>query len=311
MTRPIVIDADPGQDDAVAILMALAAPELEVLAITTVAGNVPQPLVTNNALALVELAGTETPVYQGCVRPMLREQYTAEYVHGPTGIDGADLPAPSSTAVAAHAVDYLIQVCLEREDVTLVPVGPLTNIAMAIIKEPTIVPRIRHILWMGGGFFEGGNTTPAAEFNAYVDPHAAQVVMSSGAPLTIFPLDVTHQALIMPEHLERFRALGTRAGDSVAGMLEFYERFDLDKYGLPGGPLHDPCTIAYLLDPGLFTGKEVHVEVETGSEKTIGMTVMDWWGVTAEPPNATVMHSVDGERFMDRVIAEISRYPLG
>jgi len=310
MTRAIVIDADPGQDDAVAILMALASPEIDVLAVTTVAGNVPQPLVTNNALALVELAGTETPVYQGCVRPMLRDLYTAEYVHGPTGIDGADLPPPVSKAGDAHAVDYLIQVCLERDGVTLVPVGPLTNIAMAIVKEPTIVPRIREIVWMGGGFFEGGNTTPAAEFNAYVDPHAAQVVMSCDAPLTIFPLDVTHQALIMPDHLERFRALGTRAGDSVAGMLDFYERFDLAKYGTAGAPLHDPCTIAYLLDPGLFEGKKVHVEVETGSETTIGMTVMDWWEVTGQEANATVMCRVDGERFMDRVIAEISRFPL-
>lgn len=310
MARPIVIDSDPGQDDAVAILMALAAPEIEVLAITTVAGNVPQPLVTNNALALVELAGTGTPVYQGCVRPMLRELFTAEYVHGPTGIDGADLPAPTTVAVPGHGVDYLIEVLLERDDVTLVPVGPLTNIAMAIVKEPSIVPRIREILWMGGGFFEGGNTTPAAEFNAYVDPHAAQVVMSCGAPLTMFPLDVTHQALILPEHLDRLRALGTDAGDCVAGMLDFYERFDLAKYGMAGGPLHDPCPIAYLLDPGLFEGKEVHIEVETGSETTIGMTVMDWWGMTDEPANATVMRNVDGERFMDRVITEIARYPL-
>ncbi len=282
--------------------MALATPELDVVGITTVAGNVPQPQVTQNALAIVELAGAETPVFAGSRRPILRPLYTAEYVHGPTGIDGAEFPAPRRPASPQHAVDFIIEACTTRDDVSLVAIGPLTNVALAVVTEPDIAARIAEVVWMGGAFFAGGNTTPAAEFNAYVDPHAAAIVAGAGVPLTIFPLDVTHQALVLPDHLTRIRAIGTPVADAVAGMLAFYERWDVDKYGFPGAPLHDPCTIAYLLRPGLFGGRQVNVEVETSSETTMGALVVDWWGVTGKPPNAMVMKDVDAGGFMDLVI---------
>jgi len=307
MGLPIILDSDPGQDDAVAILMALASPELDVVALTTVAGNVPQPLVTNNALAMCELAGrTDVPVYQGADAPISRELYTAEYVHGPTGIDGADLPAPETSPADGHAVDAIIEICLEADDpITICPVGPLTNVAIAIAQEPSIVPAIREIALMGGGFFAGGNTTPVAEFNIFVDPDAASIVFNSGVPITMFPLDVTHQALVLPEDLKRFGELGTPAGDAVAGMLDYYEQHDVEKYGMAGAPLHDPCVITYLLDKQLFGGKPCRVDIETESELTMGQTVVDWWGVTGADPNAMVMNSVDRDGFMDLVVERI------
>ncbi len=310
MPRPIIIDTDPGQDDAVAILMALASPELEVVGITTVAGNVPQPLVTENALRLVELAGRpDVPVYAGARRPLLRPLVTAEEVHGPTGLDGADLPPPRTAPADGHAVDFIVEACrrAEGEGITLCPIGPLTNLALALVKEPDIVEGIREIVVMGGASFEGGNTTPPAEFNIYVDPHAAHVVFTSGVPITLMPLDVTHRALVVPDQLERIRGLGTRVGDAVAGMLDYYERHDVEKYGIEGAPLHDPCVIAYLLEPAIFTGKACHVAVETSSELTMGTTVVDWWGVGGGTPNAVVMRDVDADEFFELVIDRLAR----
>jgi len=310
MARPIIIDTDPGQDDAVAILVALAAPELDVVGITTVAGNVPQPLVTMNALKLCELVGRiDVRVFAGADQPLERELYTAEYVHGPTGIDGADLPKPVTTVSGKDAIDFIIESCLAAGDdgITLCPVGPLTNIASAIAREPTIIPKIREIALMGGGFFQGGNTTPVAEFNIYVDPDAAAIVFRSGVPITMFPLDVTHKALVLPEDLDRIRAIGTPVSAAVAGMLDFYERHDVEKYGIPGGPLHDPCVVAYLIEPSLFSGKACRVEIETDSELTIGQTVVDWWGVTGATPNAMVMSDVDRQGFIDLVVEHIAR----
>lgn len=308
MTRSIIIDTDPGQDDAVAVLLALASPELDVVGITTVAGNVPQPLVTTNALKLCELVGrTDVRVFAGADRPLERDLFTAEYVHGPTGIDGVDLPTPVTNASAKDAVDFIIEACLSVADegITLCPVGPLTNIASAIAREPTIIPRIREIALMGGGFFEGGNTTPVAEFNIYVDPDAAAIVFNSGAPITMFPLDVTHKALVLPEDLDRIRSIGTPIGDAVAGMLGFYERHDIEKYGIAGAPLHDPCVIAYLIDPDLFSGKACRVDIETDSELTVGQTVVDWWGVTGAAPNVMVMFDIDQQAFINLLVERI------
>jgi purine nucleosidase len=307
MARPIIIDTDPGQDDAVAILMALASPELEVVAITTVAGNVPQPLVTNNALAMCELTGrTDVPVYRGADTPLERDLYTAEYVHGPTGIDGADLPPPSTAPADGDAIDVIIEACLGADEpITICPIGPLTNVATAIAREPSIVAAIREVALMGGGFFAGGNTTPVAEFNIFVDPDAASIVFNSGVPITMFPLDVTHQALVLPEDLKRLRELGTPVGDAVAGMLDYYEHHDVEKYETEGAPLHDPCVIAYLLDKTLFGGKPCRVDIETESELTMGQTVVDWWGVTGVDPNAVVMNAIDRDRFFDLVVARI------
>ncbi len=310
ISRPIIIDTDPGQDDAVAVLAALASPdELDVLAITAVAGNVPLELTVKNALALVELANrTDVPVYAGAVRPMFKDLVTAEYVHGPTGLDGADLPQPSISPGEGHAVDRLVELLMAADrKVSLCTLGPLTNVGLALVREPRIVEGIDEIVIMGGGFFEGGNTTPAAEFNIFVDPHAAQLVFTSGVPIVVMPLDVTHKALTTPERRERFAALGSAAGLAVAGWLDFYDRWDMDKYELPGGPLHDPTVIAYLLDPSLFEGKLVHVDVITDSGPTQGMTVVDWWGVTDQAANATVMANVNADGFFDLLVERIGR----
>jgi purine nucleosidase len=305
--RPIIIDTDPGQDDAVAILVALASPELDVRAITTVAGNVPLPLTTKNALMLCELAGrTDVPVHAGCAGPLVRPLFTAEYVHGPTGLDGANLPDPVTTPAPGHGVDALIDIVMASDDVTICPLGPLTNVAMAMVKEPAIVSRIREIVMMGGGFFEGGNVTPAAEFNIYVDPHAAHRVFRSGVPITMMPLDVTHKAVTTPDRIEAFRRLATPAGTAVAGMLDFFDRYDIEKYGSEGGPLHDPCVIAYLLEPDIFSGKPCHVEIEIASEATIGMTLVDWWGVTGSEPNALVIGDLDPDRFFSLLVDRIA-----
>ena len=310
IARPIIIDTDPGQDDAVAILLALASPnELEVLAITAVAGNVPLELTVINSLSLVELAGrSEVPVYRGSVRPMVNTLVTAEHVHGSTGLDGADLPPPSVAARPGHAVDKIVEILMSRnEQVTVCALGPLTNIGLALVREPAITDKIDHLVIMGGGFFEGGNTTPAAEFNMYVDPHAAHVVFTSGVPIVMMPLDVTHKALTTPDRLQRFRTIGSAAGDAVAGMLSFYDRWDKEKYGFPGGPLHDPTVIAYLLRPELFGGREVSVEIETAPGPTQGMTIVDWWGVTDNEPNALVMNQIDADGFFDLLVERIGR----
>jgi purine nucleosidase len=300
MARKIIIDTDPGQDDAVAILLALASPELDVLGVTAVAGNVPLPLTEANARKICELAGrTDIKVFAGADRPLIRPLVTAEYVHGKTGLDGPDLPEPGMPLQAQHAVDFIIETLMREPSgsVTLCPLGPLTNIAMAMIREPAIIPRIGEIVLMGGGFFEGGNVTPVAEFNIYVDPHAAKIVFNAGVKLTMIPLDCTHQALTSRARVERFRAMGTAVGEAVAALLDFFERFDEQKYGTDGGPLHDPCVIAYLLAPELFTGRQINVEIDTDGELTLGMTIADWWGVTDRPKNCNMLRHIDSEGF--------------
>ena len=309
-SRKIIIDTDPGQDDAVAILLALASPELEVLGITAVAGNVPLALTEKNARKICELAGRpEVKVFAGAARPMVRSLVTAEDVHGKTGLDGPELPEPGMPLQEQHAVDFIVETLMREQggSVTLCPLGPLTNIALALEREPRIVPRIREIVLMGGGFFEGGNVTPAAEFNIHVDPHAADVVLKSGIPIVMIPLDCTHKALTTAKRVAAFRDLGTRPGVATAEMLEFFERFDENKYGTDGGPLHDPCVIAYLLKPGLFSGRHINVTVETASELTMGMTVADWWGVTGREKNVTYIRDVDHEGFFALLVERIGR----
>ena len=308
--QKIIIDTDPGQDDAVAILLALASPELDILGITAVAGNVPLKLTEKNARKICELAGKpETRVFAGASRPLMRQLVTAEEVHGKTGLDGPDLPEPTMPLESQHAVDFIVETLMREEpgSVTLCPLGPLTNIALALIREPRIASRIGRIVLMGGGFFEGGNVTPAAEFNIYVDPHAADVVFRSGAPIVMMPLDVTHKVLTRAGRVAAIRALGSKVGVATAQMLEFFERFDEEKYGSDGGPLHDPCVIAWLLRPELFKGRECNVVVETGSELTMGMTVIDWWGVTKRPKNATVMRDIDHDGFFALLVERLGR----
>lgn len=310
MTRKIIIDTDPGQDDAFAILLALASPELEVLGVTAVAGNVPLHHTEKNARIICELAGkTQVPVYAGCDRPMLRKLVTAEYVHGQTGLNGPQLADPTIALADGHAVDFIIET-LRREPahtVTLCPLGPLTNIATAFEKAPDIVGRVQQIVLMGGAYFEVGNVTPAAEFNIYVDPEAAAIVFKSGVPLVVMPLDVTHKVLSTRARVEAFRAIGTEVGRVCAEWLEFFERYDMEKYGSDGGPLHDPTVIAYLLAPGLFKGRHINVEIETQSELTLGMTVADWWGVTGRPANALFVGSVDADGFFALLTERIAR----
>ncbi|MSU92268.1 nucleoside hydrolase [Rhodobacteraceae bacterium 2CG4] len=311
--RKIIIDTDPGQDDAVAILLALASPELEVLGITAVAGNVPLHLTQANARKICELAGRpDLPVFAGAVRPLVRDLVTAEYVHGKSGLDGPDLPEPTMPLQPRHGVDFIVETMRATPaGVTLCALGPLTNIALAINRAPDILPRIERIVAMGGGFFEGGNTTPAAEFNIYVDPHAADVVFRCGRPITLLPLDLTHQCLTTRARVERIRAIGSPVGTATAALLDFFERFDEAKYGTDGGPLHDPNVIAWLLKPELYGGREVNLAVETGSELTMGMTVVDWWGVTGRAPNVLYLREVDADGFYDLLVARLARLPAG
>jgi purine nucleosidase len=310
MPLPIIIDTDPGQDDAVAILLALASAEFEVLGITAVAGNLPLALTEVNARKICELAGRpEIKVYSGAVRPMLRPLVTAEHIHGKTGLDGPTLPEPVMQLQKQHAVDFIVETLMEHPagTVTLCVLGPMTNIGLALVREPRIASRIARIVAMGGGFFEGGNTTPAAEFNIYVDPQAARLVFDAGIPLTLIPLDCTHQALTTRARVERFRAMPNNCGPAVAQLLDFFERFDEQKYGTDGGPLHDPCVIAWLLNPGLFTAREVNVAIECESELTMGMTIIDWWRVTERKANATVCRSIDADRFFALLTERISK----
>lgn len=309
--RKIVIDTDPGQDDAVAILLALASPaDLDVLGVTVVAGNVPLPLTQKNARIVCELAGKhDMKVFAGCDAPLSRTLVTAEHVHGKTGLDGPVMPDPTMPMQDQHAVDYIIDT-LRREPsgtVTLCPLGPLTNIASAFERAPDIAARVQEIVLMGGAYFQVGNITPAAEFNIYVDPEAAKIVFGAGVPIVVMPLDVTHKALTNRARVEAFRNLGNEAGCMVAEWTDFFERFDKEKYGSEGAPLHDPCVIAYLLKPELFSGRHVNVVVETGSELTLGMTVADWWGVTDRAPNAMFMGDLDTDGFFALLNDRIAR----
>ncbi|MGE7370212.1 nucleoside hydrolase [Neorhizobium sp. NPDC001467] len=310
MAEKIIIDTDPGQDDALAILLALASPEIEIVGITAAAGNVPLTLTEKNIRKICELAGrSDIRVYAGCDRPMEGALVTAEYVHGWTGIDGATLPDPTMPLQDRHAVDFIIETLMREPEgtITLCTLGPLTNLATALTRAPEIAGRIRRIVSMGGGLFEGGNITPAAEFNIYVDPKAAAIVFGCGAPIVIIPLDVTHKVLTTRSRVAAFRDFGTAVGEAVAGWLEYFERFDVAKYGSEGGPLHDPNVIAYLLKPELYVGRQCNVEVETVSELTRGMTVADWWGVTDRRKNALFMGQVDADGFFALLTERLSR----
>jgi len=307
MTQKIIIDTDPGQDDAVAILLALGAPELEVLGLTVVAGNVPLELTLCNALRICELAGRpDLPVHAGCEGPLEGDLITAEHVHGSTGLDGVDLPDPAMTAAPGHAADFIVET-IRREpagSVTLVPIGPLTNIAEAFRRAPDIAGRVGRIVLMGGGTF--GNVTPAAEFNIHVDPLAAAEVFASGAELVVLPLDATYKALTSRDWVETIRETGP-VGRAVAGWTSFYERFDREKYGSDGAPLHDPCAVAWVIDPSLFSGRRVNVEIETEGRWTRGMTVADWWGATGREPNALFIRDLDRDALFDLLTDRISR----
>jgi purine nucleosidase len=310
--RPVIIDCDPGQDDAVNLLLALSSPdELEVLGITAVAGNVPLALTERNSRLMCDIAGrSDVPVFAGCERPLVRRLVTAEAVHGRTGIDGIEITQPKTTLQRQHAVHFIVETLKRAADgsITLVPTGPLTNIAMAIVMDPAILPKIREIVLMGGAMREAGNHSPSAEFNILVDPHAAHVVFDCGRPIVAFGLDVTHQVLATSERVARIRALNNKAALATAGMLEFYSRHDSKKYGIAGSPLHDPCTVAWLLRPEIFGGKHCNIAVEIHSELTAGHTAVDFWGVSGRPANALWIHSADADAFYELLTGRLGRF---
>ena len=312
MARKVIIDCDPGQDDAVALFLAMSSPdELELLGITTVAGNVPLELTQRNARMMCDIAGRlEMRVFAGCERPLTLEPITAEYIHGATGIDGVEVFQPETPLQEQHAVDFIIETLLAADEssVTLVPTGPMTNIAMAIRREPAILDRIEQIVAMGGAMREGGNRSPSAEFNVLADPHAAEVVYNCGRPVTAMGLDVTHQVLSTRERVARIREVGNPVADATAGMLSFFHRYDTKKYGTEGAPLHDPCTIAWLLRPELFRTKRCNVSVEKESKLTLGHTAVDFWQVTERPPNVDWSYEVDAEGFYDLLVERLGRF---
>ena len=310
--KKIIIDTDPGQDDAVAILLALASPELEVLGITCVAGNVELDLTTINACKICELAGKpETLVFAGAHKPFERALVTAKHVHGKTGLDGVVLPIPKMQVAKTHAVDFIIDSLMSEpsNEISLCALGPLTNLALAIEKEPQILPKINQIVLMGGGFFEGGNITPAAEFNIFVDPEAASIVLRSGVKIVMMPLDVTHKVLSTKNFIQKVSSIGSNTGTAVAGLLNFFGRYDSEKYGSDGAPLHDPNVIVYLLRPDYYVGRHINVEVELKSELTLGMTVADWWKITKKRKNAYYIKEAQVEAILDLMVSRLTTLP--
>ncbi|MBQ0819941.1 nucleoside hydrolase [Microvirga terrae] len=310
--KQVIIDTDPGPDDGVAILTALGSPLIEVLGICAVAGNVPLHHTARNVRKILELAERQdVKAFAGAEAPLARPLFTAEYVHGKTGFDGYDLPEPTMPIQPQHAADFIIQEVMSRpaKSITICAFGPLTNLAMAIERDGRVAGRIDQIVWMGGALSEGGNVTPAAEFNCYVDPEAAARVLSSGARIVMMPLDVTHKAHVTADRIERFRTMGNKVGPIFARLLTYAKRFDWQKYGANRAPMHDPTTVVWVLRPELFSGLPVNVEIETNSPLTTGMTVIDWWGVTNRQKNAYVVRDVDAESFYDVIFESFGRLP--
>ncbi|AVP83869.1 pyrimidine-specific ribonucleoside hydrolase RihA [Aeromonas hydrophila] len=310
MALPVILDCDPGHDDAIALILALASPELKVLAVTTSAGNQTPDKTLNNALRILTLLGRDDiPVAAGAPKPLARELIIADNVHGESGLDGPKLPDPAFAPVAMTALELMAK-CLREspEPVTLVPTGPLTNIALLLAAHPELKSKIARIVLMGGAAGPG-NWTPAAEFNIYVDPEAADMVFKSGLPITMCGLDVTHQAQVMDEDIERVRAITNPVAQCVAGLLDFFMIYHRDpKWGFAGAPLHDPCTIAWLLAPALFHGVECRVDIETGGTHTSGMTVVDRYGLTGKVANALVLLGLDRAGFIDLLVTRLRAF---
>ena len=312
MRRAIIIDTDPGTDDGVAILLALGSPELEVLGLVAVAGNLPLAMTERNARAILELAGrTEVPVFPGCPRPIGGSSITAEHAHGKSGLGELELPPPRVEARREHGVDFLIETLLSAmpRSITLCALGPLTNIATALVKAPEIAAQMAELVVMGGASYALGNTTPCAEFNIHVDPLAAAVVFGSGAPITMVPLDLTHSVLSTPERIERVRALGNSCGRAAALLMSPPRKRRASRGEPPAYALHDPCVTAYLLAPELFDGVEANVAVETQSALTLGMTVVDWRGISGRPRNARVLTKIDSDGFFALLTERLATLP--
>jgi inosine-uridine nucleoside N-ribohydrolase len=306
MSTPILIDCDPGHDDAIALLLALASPEVELLGVTTVAGNTTLERATANAIRVLDHVGLDDlAVAAGADRPLARELVTSAHVHGESGLDGPALPPPGREPHQLHAVDFMAEAILAaRRPVTLVPTGPLTNVASFLARHPRAAARVERIVLMGGAIAEG-NITPAAEFNVWTDPEAARFVFESGLGVTMIGLDVTHKALLTPADAERLRAAG-RAGTLVAELLDFFLRFHRETYGMPGSPIHDAVAVAHVLRPGLVQTLERHAAVECASELCRGRTVVDVWRRGAAPPNARVAVDIDAQGFRELMIGRLT-----
>ncbi|QZP24551.1 nucleoside hydrolase [Pseudomonas mosselii] len=309
--RDLIIDTDPGADDVVALLLAMASPEeLKIRAITTVAGNVRLEKTSRNARLAREWAGREEiPVYAGAGRPMVRTPIYAANVHGEEGLTGVQVHEPKKPLANGNAVQYLIDTlsAAEPHSITVAMLGPQTNLALALIQKPEIVNGIKEVVVMGGAHFNGGNITPAAEFNLFADPHAAEVVLASGVKLTYLPLDVTHKVLTSDARLKQLAAVNNNASKLVVDILNAYIKFDMDNYGMPGGPVHDASVIAYLLKPELFKGRQVHMVVDSREGPTFGQTIADWYGVLKQPANVMWIEGGDAQGFFDLLSARLAR----
>lgn len=308
---PILIDCDPGHDDVVMIMLAVGSGLFDIKAITTSAGNQTQAKTLTNALKIITLIGADIPVYKGCDKPLFRELIIADYVHGEMGMDGPTLPEPVLKPEPLPATEAMAKILTDSaEKITLVPTGPLTNIATFLLAYPHLKPKIERISLMGGGAFRG-NITPTAEFNIYVDPEAAAVVFSSGVPITMCGLDVTHQALVFQEDIERFWSIGNKSGKVVAELMDFFSiYYRTERPELNGGAaLHDPCAIAWLIDPSMFTSKPCYVAVEVTGTLTAGTTVVDFFDVLKKTPNVDFVYEINREKYIELIYNSVRKLP--
>ncbi|MFN4189675.1 MAG: nucleoside hydrolase [Pseudothermotoga sp.] len=301
----IILDCDPGHDDAFAILLAVASREIELLGVTTVVGNSYLENTTRNARTVLDLFDMDIPVFAGCEKPIIRDIIVAPDIHGKSGLEGAKLPPAKRPIEKTHAVDFMAQMLEKYSDIILVPTGPLTNIALFMLRYPRLVKRISSIVLMGGGI-AFGNVTPVAEFNVFADPEAAKIVLSSNVPIVMAPLDVTHQVVVTEKEISKMRELGFKF-DLLADLLAFFKSTYKKVFNIDGVPLHDPCTVMYLLHPEIFEVKEYHVDVETRGELTYGQTVVDIWHTSSKIPNAKVMLKTDRERFFNIFFEKLSQ----
>ncbi|MGE8479661.1 MAG: nucleoside hydrolase [Pseudomonas shirazensis] len=311
--RELIIDTDPGADDLVALFLAMASPgELNIRAITTVAGNVRLEKTARNARLAREWAGREDiPVYAGAGRPLVRAPIYAAEVHGEEGITGVQVHEPKQGLAAGNAVQYLVDTlsAAKPHSITIAMLGPQTNLALALIQQPGIAQGIKEVVVMGGAHFNGGNITPVAEFNLYADPHAAEVVLASGVKLTYLPLDVTHKLLTSDARLKQLSAVNNRASKQVVDILNAYIQHDMQLYGMPGGPVHDASVIAYLLKPEMFSGRQIHMSVDSREGPTFGQTVADWYGVLKQPANVMWVEEGDAQGLFDLLSERLARLP--
>ena len=306
--RKIILDCDPGHDDAIALMMSAKHPSLELLGVTIVAGNQTLEKTLVNGLNVCQKLGLSVPVYAGMKRPIMRQQIVAADIHGESGLDGPVFDPLTKKPESEHAVSYLIRTLMASEgDITLAAVGPLSNVAVAMRMEPGIVSKIREIVLMGGAYGTG-NVTPSAEFNIYADPEAARVVFTSGVPIVMMGLDLTNQTVCTADVIERMRNTGNRAGALFADIMSFTLKTQAEVYGLAGGPVHDATCIGYLIDPGCITTKDMYVEIDVNEGPCYGRTVCDELGITGKTPNAKVGTRIDTPRFWDRVEECIRRY---